>query len=340
MHIATKTQVVSSNDEQAQLWLTHLWQSEWGGDMMVSHGQVYRLSDLTPIIAKENDTLVGAATYRFDDADGCELMSINAISQGAGIGTLLLKAVEEEAEKHGCRRVWLITSNDNLDALRFYQRRGYRIATIYPGAVDEARRMKPMIPLLGHHGIEIHDEIELVKFFKGTSQRPRLETERLILRPYSKDDLDFFTSLWADREVVRYIGNGITKTPDEAKLRLEQIITGYDTGYGLLAAWHREKHLLVGHAGLVEQHVDGANEIELGYWLARDFWGYGLATEAAAALRDRAFHVLGLERIISIIQADNKASIAVAERVGMELERQTTFKNQSVCIYSMHHSNS
>ncbi|KPV43562.1 hypothetical protein AN477_11700 [Alicyclobacillus ferrooxydans] len=197
-----------------------------------------------------------------------------------------------------------------------------------------------MIPLLGHHGIEIHDEIELVKFFKGTSQRPRLETERLILRPYSKDDLDFFTSLWADREVVRYIGNGITKTPDEAKLRLEQIITGYDTGYGLLAAWHREKHLLVGHAGLVEQHVDGANEIELGYWLARDFWGYGLATEAAAALRDRAFHVLGLERIISIIQADNKASIAVAERVGMELERQTTFKNQSVCIYSMHHSNS
>ena len=167
MHIDTMIQVVSSNDEQAQLWLTHLWKSEWGGDMMVSHGHVYRLSELTSIIAKENDTLVGAATYRFDDADGCELMSINAISQGAGIGTLLLKAVEEEAEKHRCRRVWLITSNDNLDALRFYQRRGYRIATIYPGAVDEARRMKPTIPLLGHQGIEIHDEIELVKFFKG-----------------------------------------------------------------------------------------------------------------------------------------------------------------------------
>ena len=94
-------------------------------------------------------------------------MSINAVSQGGGVGSKLLTAVEDEARKALCRRVWLITTNDNLDALRFYQRRGYRITNVYQGAVDEARRIKPTIPFAGDHGIEIHDEIELVKDLTG-----------------------------------------------------------------------------------------------------------------------------------------------------------------------------
>ncbi len=129
---------------------------------MVSRGHVYHLTDLKSLVAKIGGECVGAATYRRGDS-GCELMTINAVSQGFGVGTQLLNAVEREARRTGCQRVWLITSNDNLDALRFYQRRGYRITAVYPGAIDEARRIKPSIPLIGDHGIEIHDEIELAK---------------------------------------------------------------------------------------------------------------------------------------------------------------------------------
>lgn len=144
-------------------WLNNLWKSEWGGDVMVSRRHVYRLSDLNSLVAKADEELVGAATYRFDDAGGCELMSINALAHGGGVGTKLLATVEDEARKKNCTRIWLITSNDNLDALRFYQRRGYRIVAVYPNAIDEARKLKTMIPLLGNHGIEIHEEIELQK---------------------------------------------------------------------------------------------------------------------------------------------------------------------------------
>jgi len=171
--------------EDERQWLADLWHSEWGGDTMVSRGHVYRLADLQALVAKAVGELVGAATYRFDDAGGCELMSINAVSQGGGVGTRFLNAVEDEARRAGCQRVWLITSNDNLDALRFYQRRGYRITAIYPGAIDEARRIKPTIPIVGDHGIEIHDEIELSKTSKETPPMTELETDRLLLRPYT-----------------------------------------------------------------------------------------------------------------------------------------------------------
>lgn len=162
-----------------------------------------------------------------------------------------------------------------------------------------------------------------------------LETECLFLRPYTSGDLDFFASLWEDPEVVRYIGEGVTRNREQAAERLERIIAGYESGYGLLTMWHKQNRRLVGQAGLVRQEVDGKSEIELGYWLARDFWGQGFATEAAVALRDHAFNDIGLHRIISLIQPGNPASIAVAERIGMTLEREATFKGQAVCVYSM-----
>lgn len=162
-----------------------------------------------------------------------------------------------------------------------------------------------------------------------------LETDRLLLRPYTMINLDFFASLWADPEVVHYIGEGVTRSRDEAEERIRRIIEGYESGYGLPAIRHKSKKQLVGHAGLVRQVVEGKSEIELGYWLARDACGQGLATEAAVALRDHAFTDIGLHRIISLIQPGNTASIAVAQRVGMKLERAAIFKGQAVCIYSI-----
>lgn len=143
-------------------WLADLWRVEWGGETMVTKGRMHRLADLDALIAWEGDRRIGAATYRLDDGD-CELISLNSAVEGRGVGSQLLAAVEAATLETGCQRVWLITTNDNLDALKFYQRRGYRLVAVYPGAVDEARKIKPTIPTVGHHGIPLHDEIELEK---------------------------------------------------------------------------------------------------------------------------------------------------------------------------------
>lgn len=106
-------------------------------------------------------SLVGLVTYRPDGAD-CEVSTLYVVESWRGVGTALMEAVVDAARHAGCRRLWLVTTNDNVDALRFYQRRGFRLAQLRAGAVDESRtRLKPSIPEVGDHGIGIHDEIVL-----------------------------------------------------------------------------------------------------------------------------------------------------------------------------------
>ena len=143
-------------------WLRRLWTEEWGGEIMVSGGRTYHLDDLHALVAWDESGRVGAATYHLE-GDICEVMSLNAVGQGKGLGTRLLAAVEAAARQAGCRKVRLITTNDNLDALRFYQRRDYRLVAVHAGAVDTARKLKPSIPLIGCHGIPIRDELALEK---------------------------------------------------------------------------------------------------------------------------------------------------------------------------------
>ncbi len=163
MGISKRVEVASSVTEDDREWLKNLWVSEWGGETMVSKGKAHKLEQMDALIAWVDGVRVGAATYNLE-TDGCELMSINATVEGFGVGSALLSAVEQAVQEAGIRRIWLITSNDNLDALRFYQRRGYRITAVYPNAIDGARKLKPTIPHLGHYEIPIHDELELEKF--------------------------------------------------------------------------------------------------------------------------------------------------------------------------------
>jgi N-acetylglutamate synthase-like GNAT family acetyltransferase len=93
--------------------------------------------------------------------EGFEIVSLDALVQHSGVGSALLTAAAEAANQHGARRIWLVTTNDNLDALRFYQRRGLRIVDVAPGMVDAARAVKPSIPLSGEYGIPLHDELTL-----------------------------------------------------------------------------------------------------------------------------------------------------------------------------------
>jgi ribosomal protein S18 acetylase RimI-like enzyme len=104
-------------------------------------------------------------TYVVDrDRAQCEVLTLHAVQQWRGVGTALLQLVEQLAAEQGCRRLWLITTNDNVDALRFYQRRGFRLAALHRGAVDDCRaQLKPEIPTVGDYGIPLHDELELDK---------------------------------------------------------------------------------------------------------------------------------------------------------------------------------
>lgn len=132
----------------------------WGTPIMVAHGVRYDASTLPALLARRDGEPVGLLTYRVDES-GFEIASFDAFARREGIGTLLLGAAVDKAREHGAARVWLITTNDNLDAIRFYQRRGMRLVAVSPGAVDESRRIKPSIPLVGDYGIEIHDELTL-----------------------------------------------------------------------------------------------------------------------------------------------------------------------------------
>ncbi|OKJ42229.1 hypothetical protein AMK25_21755 [Micromonospora sp. TSRI0369] len=148
-----------------------LHEREWGGPIVVVHDTRYDLRDLPTLVAvDETGAFAGALAYRVD-ADGLEVVSLAASAPGAGAGTALLAAAAEAATAAGADRIWLVTTNDNLGALRFYQRRGLRIVAVNAGAVDRARAVKPTIPEVGADGIPLHDEMRLARRLAGADQR-------------------------------------------------------------------------------------------------------------------------------------------------------------------------
>jgi len=154
--------IVPASEVDREALRSHVVET-WHSEEVVANGQVYRPLELPGFVALDGDRIRGHVTYRIA-TDACEITSIDAAPPQAGIGTRLMAAAEDVARTSGCRRVWLVTTNDNLDALRFYQRRGFRLAELHPGAVDEARaRLKPEIPRVGDHGIPLRDELVLEK---------------------------------------------------------------------------------------------------------------------------------------------------------------------------------
>ncbi len=146
-------------------WIEAFVTEQWGAPISVSRGRVCRPADLPGFAAEApGGEVLGLVTYRIDataDAAACEIVTLDSLRPGVGIGSALIDAVHGEAQAHGCRRLWLITTNDNLHALRFYQRRGFVLAALRPNALAELRRIKPSIPLVGMDGIPLRDEIEL-----------------------------------------------------------------------------------------------------------------------------------------------------------------------------------
>ena len=140
-------------------WATGKLRELWG-EGVVSRGRLLDATVLPGFVAERDGEPAGLLTYRIDGGD-CEVVTINAFPRGAGAGTALMEAVAVAARDAGCRRVWLITTNDNLRALRFYQRRGFRLAALHRDALARSRELKPSIPEVGLDGIPLRDELEL-----------------------------------------------------------------------------------------------------------------------------------------------------------------------------------
>lgn len=141
-------------------WARQLLTDAWGSPQVVSRGQLHQADALLGFVAFADGAPVGLLTYAVQ-ADLCEVVTLNSLLPGRGAGTALIEAVGAMARAAGCQRLWLITTNDNLHALRFYQRRGFRLVALHAGALEAARRLKPTIPLLGLDDIPLRDEIEL-----------------------------------------------------------------------------------------------------------------------------------------------------------------------------------
>ena len=164
----------------------------------------------------------------------------------------------------------------------------------------------------------------------------KIETERLILRPFNLHDLDDFALICADPEVMRYIGNGKALEKETTKDLLVWIISQYEElGFGLLAVTLKKNNRLLGFCGFIKQVIDNETHIELGYRLDSAFWGQGIATEAAQAMKNYAFNQLNIAHLISIIHVDNMASKQVAQKVGLSHIKQTHFKGNLVDVFCM-----
>lgn len=175
----------------------------------------------------------------------------------------------------------------------------------------------------------------------------RLETDRLVLRPLSMDDLDVLGDFYADPETMRYIGEGATLDREQSRASLERMLGSFAAqGFGQLGVVRKEDGALVGRCGLLVWNpeswtpvrlpdAESPVEIEVGYLLGREFWGRGYATEAASAVRDHAFHELGVQRLIALIRPGNDASARVAEKLGMRHEGDVVLMEEPARLFAL-----
>ena len=148
---------IQENDRN---WIKQFIIDHWGAEIVVAHGVIYRPHELPGFIAAGNSEPIGLITYQIIER-ACQIVTLDSLREGQGIGTALIDAVKAVSKQSGCIRLGLITTNDNLNALRFYQKRGFELVALHRKAIEQSRQIKPQIPLIGQHGIPLRDEIEL-----------------------------------------------------------------------------------------------------------------------------------------------------------------------------------
>ena len=154
MTLTIRDKVVADSD-----WIADAIASEWGSCVIVSRGRLHQTDKLTAIVAERDGRAAGLLTYRIDENE-LEIVTVQAFAKRAGVGTALLLSARKKAEQAGCRRMWLVTTNDNVTAMAFYKAMGMSLTAVHIGAITEARRLKPEIPAIGANGVPIQDEHE------------------------------------------------------------------------------------------------------------------------------------------------------------------------------------
>ncbi|CAA9578941.1 MAG: hypothetical protein AVDCRST_MAG19-3798 [uncultured Thermomicrobiales bacterium] len=153
----TVVRLVADDDRE---WVRRFLHERWGSAEMAVHGTVHRPAELPGFVAVREGEPLALLTYEEADA-GCEIVGLDSLRPGRGVGSALLGRAEATARRAGRRRLWLVTTNDHLTALRFYQKRGFVLVALDRDAVTRARRLKLEIPLVGDDGIPLRDELDL-----------------------------------------------------------------------------------------------------------------------------------------------------------------------------------
>ncbi|MBN2543813.1 GNAT family N-acetyltransferase [bacterium] len=150
---------IRNGNNKDQVWIRKIFREYWGSEVIVTRGKAHQADQLQAVIAEINGKPVGLLTYRIENRE-CEITSLNSLWEKHGIGTALMKAAYHIAVTAGCKRLWLITTNDNTPAMEFYEHRGYKKTAVHKNAIEISRKLKPEIPKFGVNRVPIKDEIE------------------------------------------------------------------------------------------------------------------------------------------------------------------------------------
>jgi GNAT superfamily N-acetyltransferase len=143
-----------------RVWVASFLKDHWESETIISRGRIHRADKYPGFIAMRGDEKLGLITYNLNSEE-CEIISLNSMERGIGVGTALIRAVEQAARRNGCSRLWLVTTNDNFPAIEFYQKRNFVLVALYRNVMREYRKLKPELPLYGIESIPIRDEIDL-----------------------------------------------------------------------------------------------------------------------------------------------------------------------------------
>jgi len=147
-------------EENDRPWMREVMRKWWGSETIVIRKTKYQPAEMAGFITLLNGEKVGLVVLRYEETF-CEIMSLTTQGTHPQIGSQLISSAIESAKKHGSRRIIVVTTNDNTAALRFYQKMGFFLHKLRVGIVEESRKIKPQIPLVGNFNIPIRDEIEL-----------------------------------------------------------------------------------------------------------------------------------------------------------------------------------
>ena len=148
--------VIEEDRELVKEFIQRLWYDE----RVVANGKLFSPSALPGIISYDRKTIIGLITYIIE-GDTCQIITLNSLVQGWGLGTVLVDAVRAAAVAAKCSRLMLLVNNDNITAFRFFQKRGFNLVAVHRNALEKAREVKPMIPAEGYNGIPMRDEMEM-----------------------------------------------------------------------------------------------------------------------------------------------------------------------------------